>query len=48
MPVLNSSMLHTPPTKYHLPAAKQKPYLKAYLLTNKNKNKTKKKKKKKI
>ena len=27
------SMMHIPPTNYHLPAAKQKPYQKAYLLT---------------
>ena len=28
-----SSMLHIPPTSYHILAAKQEPYQKAYLLT---------------
>ena len=38
--MLYGSMLHTPPTNYHLLAAKQEPYQKDYLLT-KNKNKEK-------
>ena len=35
-PVPYGSMLHIPPTKYHLLAAKQEPYQKVYILTKKN------------